>query len=162
RFSGMYRRWFTVSASVFLATVAGILCYETPFNVLPEAIAHGKTFVSEHGGGMTPSLQNYWVVIHPPTIFSGFGTLAIFFAMAGAALLEKNAQDWIKIIRPWALLSIAILGVGICMGGLWAYETQGWGGFWAWDPVENASFIPWLFMVVLAHGIIVQTTRNKW
>jgi cytochrome c-type biogenesis protein CcmF len=162
RGTGPYRRWFSVVFAVFLGTLASILAYETPFDLNPIAQAHGKIFLLANGEGMTPSLQNYWVVIHPPTIFSGFGSLAVFFAYAVAAMLTPSATDWVQRLRPWVLLSTGILGLGICMGGLWAYETLGWGGFWGWDPVEIASFIPWLFTVVLAHGILVQVTRGKW
>lgn len=162
RGTGLYRRWFTVVYSSFLACLAAILAYETPFTILPGAIAHGKTFVVPNGEGMTPSLQNYWDVIHPPTIFTGFGSLTVFFAYAVAALLVGNASEWVARVRPWVLVSTAILGLGICMGGLWAYETLGWGGFWMWDPVEIASFIPWLFTVTFAHGVLVQVTRKQW
>ncbi|HVV72276.1 MAG TPA: cytochrome c biogenesis protein CcsA, partial [Verrucomicrobiae bacterium] len=160
--TGIYRRWFSVVYAGFLACLSAILAYETPFGILPQAVAHGQTFVLPRGAGMTPSLQNYWVVIHPPTIFTGFGSLTVFFAYAAAAMIQGNAKEWVSQVRPWVLLSTAILGVGIVMGGLWAYDTQGWGGFWAWDPVECASFVPWLFTVVLAHGILVQVSRGKW
>jgi cytochrome c-type biogenesis protein CcmF len=162
RGTGPYRRWYSVAFSGFLGTLAAILAYETPFNLLPMAQVHGKIFVPPNGMGMTPSLQNYWVVVHPPTIFTGFGSLAVFFAYAVSAMLTRDSADWVQRLRPWALLSTAILGLGVCMGGLWAYETLGWGGFWSWDPVEIASFIPWLFTVVLVHGILVQVTRSKW
>ncbi len=162
RGTGPYRRWFSIVYATFLGTLAAILAYETPFNLIPALQAHGKTFMLATGQGMTPSLQNYWVVIHPPTIFSGFGSLTVFFAYAVSAMLTKGQTDWVQRLRPWVLVSTAILGLGICMGGLWAYETLNWGGFWGWDPVENASFIPWLFTIVLAHGILVQVTRGAW
>jgi cytochrome c-type biogenesis protein CcmF len=162
RGTGPLRRCYTIVYSTFLGCLAAILAWETPFNVLHGAIAHGKTFVIPNGQGMTPSLQNYWDVIHPPTIFTGFGSLAVFFAYAVAALFAKDASDWVTRARPWVLVSTGILGLGICMGGLWAYETLGWGGFWAWDPVEIASFIPWLFVVILAHGLLVQVSKRKW
>jgi cytochrome c-type biogenesis protein CcmF len=162
RGTGPYRRWFTVVYSVYLGVLTSILAYDTPFNLIPQAFAHGKWYVIPNGAGMTPSLQNYWDVIHPPTIFSGFGSLTIFFAYAMSALMTGDAKGWVSRARPWALVSTAILGLGICMGGLWAYDTQGWGGFWAWDPVENVSFVPWLFLVVFVHGLLVQTTRGRW
>jgi cytochrome c-type biogenesis protein CcmF len=162
RGTGPYRRWFTVVYCVYLGVLSSILACDTPFALIPQAFAHGKWYVVPNGAGMTPSLQNYWDVIHPPTIFSGFGCLTVFFAYAMSALLTGDAKGWVARARPWALVNVAILGVGICMGGLWAYETQGWGGFWAWDPVENVSFVPWLFLVVFAHGLLVQTTRGRW
>lgn len=159
RGTGPYRRWFTVTYSVFLASLAGILAYETPFAL---RLIEGKAFIPPGGNGLTPSLQNYWVVIHPPTIFMGFGSLTVAFAYGVAAMLTGNVSGWVQRARPWALVTIAILGLGLCMGGFWAYETLGWGGFWAWDPVENVSFVPWLFTVTLVHGLIVQTNRRKW
>ena len=111
---------------------------------------------------MTPALQNYWVIVHPPTIFSGFGSLTVLFAYGFAAIMTGNVLEWVAKVRPWVLVSMAILGLGLCMGGMWAYETQGWGGFWAWDPVENVSFVPWLFCVALIHGVIVQVTKGRW
>lgn len=162
RGTGLYRRGFVGVSSLFLGSLGAILAYETPFQVMPQLVAHGKTFVPPTGNGMVPSLQNYWVIIHPPTIFLGFGSLSLIAAYAVAAMLHRNGQDWVDRVRPWTLLSTAILGLGISMGGLWAYETQGWGGFWAWDPVENVSFVPWLFVVALAHGLIVQNVRGKW
>lgn len=162
RGTGPYRRGFVGVSSLFLGTLAGILAYETPFKIMPQIVAHGKTFVPPIGNGMVPLLQNYWVTIHPPTIFLGFGSLSLLAAYSVAAMLHGDAEDWMARVRPWALLSMAILGLGVVMGGLWAYETQGWGGFWAWDPVENVSFVPWLMVVAFAHGLIVQAARRKW
>ena len=162
RGTGIYRRWFVVAISSFLACICGILAYETPFNLIRDVVIDGVTHVPPTGNGMEPSLLNYWVVIHPPTIFTGFGSLIVMFAYGVSAMLTGNVVDYIPRVRPWALGSMAVLGLGIVMGGLWAYETQGWGGFWAWDPVENVSFVPWLFVVTLLHGLIVQTTRSRW
>ena len=110
---------------------------------------------------MTPALQNYWVAIHPPTIFSGFGLLIVPFALGVAGLFRRDLVGWASAARPFVLWGVAILGLGISMGGLWAYETQGWGGFWAWDPVENVSLVPWLFLVALSHGLIVQARTSR-
>lgn len=160
--TGVFQRWYVLIYSVFLAGLCGILAYETPFNLIKDLLVGGVQFVPPDGAGLTPSLQNYWVIIHPPTIFLGFGSLTVPFALAVAAMLNRDPKGWIPIVRPWSLVSLAILGVGLVMGGLWAYETQGWGGFWAWDPVENVSFVPWLFIVAFIHGLIVQTTRSRW
>jgi len=157
--TGIYRRWFTVIYSVFLAALCGILAYESPFVVQR---IHGFAYVPPTGMGLAPSLQNYWVVIHPPTIFLGFGSLTVLFAYAMSALITRNFTDWTRLARPWALVSMSLVGLGLCMGGLWAYETLGWGGFWKWDPVENVSFVPWAFLVALVHGLIVQGTKGKW
>ncbi len=160
--TGIYKRWYGIAYATFLAAICGILTYESPFNLMAEAQQHGITFLPPDGSGMTPSLQNYWVIIHPPTIFMGFGSLTVMFAYAVAAMLTGNAQAWVAKARPWTLVSASILGLGLCMGGMWAYETQGWGGFWAWDPVENVSFVPWLFCAALIHGFIVQNTKSRW
>jgi len=154
--SGIYKRWFAGVSSLFLAALAGILSFESPFVLNP-----ASTDIS-NGFGMPPSLLNYWVVIHPPTIFLGFGCLTALFAWSMSAMLHRDLDTWIDQVRPWALIGLTFTGVGLCMGGFWAYETLGWGGFWAWDPVENTSFVPWLILAVFIHGIIVQKTRKKW
>jgi len=160
--SGKYRPAYLGFYSLFLATLCGILAYETPFGVIKEAIQGGRVFIPPSGNGLAPSLMNYWVIIHPPTIFLGFGSLTVLFAYTIAAIIHRNLSDWISQVRPWTLVSLAILGLGICMGGFWAYETLGWGGFWGWDPVENASFIPWIFVAAFTHGIIVQAGKKRW
>jgi cytochrome c-type biogenesis protein CcmF len=162
RFTGIYKRWYTATYALFLGSLCGILSYETPFKLRDDLLVGGHMIVPPSGAGLNASLQNYWVVIHPPTIFTGFGSLTVLFCFAVSAMLTGNLIDWARLVRPWALLSVGILGLGICMGGLWAYETLGWGGFWAWDPVENASFVPWLLTVAFVHGLIVMVTKGKW
>lgn len=159
RSTGNFRRWFTIPYAGFLGGIAAILAYESPFNL---NLLDGKPMVPPDGVGLAPSLQNYWVTIHPPTIFLGFGSLTVLFAFAIAAMVMKDWVNWVPKVRPWAILSATITGVGLVMGGFWAYETLGWGGFWAWDPVENTSFVPWLLAVALIHGLLVQTNRGKW
>lgn len=154
-----YERWYTAVYALFLAVIAGILAYETPFGL---NMMDGKPVVPPEGVGLSPALQNYWVIIHPPVIFLGFGSLTILFALAAAALIRRDYTSWVPIVRPWAIVSTTVVGLGLCMGGFWAYETLGWGGFWMWDPVENVSFVPWCLAAALIHGVIVQTSRNKW
>jgi cytochrome c-type biogenesis protein CcmF len=160
--SGVYERAYTGFFAVFLGVLCGILAYETPFNIIPETIKNGVTFLPANGNGMVPSLQNYWNIIHPPTMFVGFASLGVPFAYGFAAMIHGNTQDWAQKCRSSVLFGLSLQGLGIVMGGLWAYETQGWGGFWAWDPVENVALVPWLFLVALAHGIIVQATKKIW
>lgn len=155
----IYRRWYTIAYAFFLGGLASILAFESPFNL---NLFEGKAFVPAEGLGLAPSLQNYWVIIHPPTIFLGFGSLTALFALAFAALAVKDYERWIPIVRPWGIVSVTLVGVGLCMGGFWAYETLGWGGFWMWDPVENVSFVPWCFGAAFIHGVIVQATKKKW
>jgi len=104
----------------------------------------------EDGTGLNPSLQNYWMVIHPPVLFLGFAACTIPAAYAIASLWQRKFTEWVKPVLPWSLFALMVLGVGILLGGAWAYEALNFGGFWAWDPVENASLVPWL---VLAAGI---------
>lgn len=155
----LLRRWYEVACSIFLAGIMGILAFETPFKTI---LFEGVAVVPPDGRGLAPSLQNYWVIIHPPTIFVGFGLLTVPFAMAFAALLIRDHDEWLKQARSWSIGSLAILGLGLCMGGFWAYETLGWGGFWMWDPVENVSFVPWCLMAACVHGMIVQSAKGKW
>lgn len=159
RSTGDLKPFYTVTASIFLGSICGILAYESPFLL---HVFEGKVFQLPDGVGLAPSLNNYWVIIHPPTIFLGFGSLLVLFAFAVAALMHRSYHDWGQRVRPWAIVSLTLTGLGLCMGGFWAYETLGWGGFWAWDPVENVSFVPWLFTTVLAHGLIVQAAKKKW
>ncbi len=102
------------------------------------------------GTGLNTLLQNYWMVIHPPILFLGFSSTIVPFAFAFAGLM-KNNHDWTKQAIPWASFSAAVLGTGIMMGAAWAYESLSFGGYWAWDPVENASLVPWLTLVAGLH-----------
>jgi cytochrome c-type biogenesis protein CcmF len=103
------------------------------------------------GNGLNPLLQNYWMTIHPPVLFCGFASTLFPFAFIIAALIRGDYTGWVKPAMPWALFSMGVLGTGILMGGAWAYESLSFGGFWAWDPVENMSFVPWLFIVAGLH-----------
>ncbi|RZL43809.1 MAG: cytochrome C biogenesis protein, partial [Pedobacter sp.] len=107
------------------------------------------------GKGLNPLLQNYWMVIHPPTLFLGFASMIVPFAYGITSLWQRRYKEWVKPVLPWALFAVMILGAGIIMGSFWAYEALNFGGFWAWDPVENASIIPWLTLIGGVHVIIV-------
>jgi cytochrome c-type biogenesis protein CcmF len=109
--------------------------------------------------GLNPLLMNYWMTIHPPTLFLGFASTLPPFAFAIAGLWNKKHNEWQQIALPWTYFGILILGVGILMGGAWAYEALSFGGFWAWDPVENSSLVPWLVLVGAGHVMIVN--KNK-
>lgn len=106
------------------------------------------------GTGLNTLLQNYWMVIHPPVLFLGFASTTIPFGFAIAGLLKKD-HNWMEACSPWAAFSAGILGLGIMMGAAWAYESLNFGGFWAWDPVENASLVPWLILVAAIHTSII-------
>ena len=120
----------------------------------PGQVATG--FVPVNGRGLNPLLQNYWMVIHPQVLFSGFSSMGVPYAYAMAALLKRDYRNWIRPATPWLVLGATILGTGIIMGGFWAYETLGWGGYWGWDPVENSSLVPWLFCVASIHTTLSQ------
>lgn len=107
------------------------------------------------GMGLNVLLRNYWMVIHPPVLFLGFATTIIPFAFAYAGIRTKRYGDWVKAALPWTLMSAAILGVGIMMGAKWAYESLSFGGYWAWDPVENASLVPWLILIAGLHTMAI-------
>lgn len=107
------------------------------------------------GMGLNVLLRNYWMVIHPPILFLGFASTIIPFAYAYAGIQTKRYGDWVKAALPWGLMCAAILGVGIMMGGKWAYESLNFGGYWAWDPVENASLVPWLLLVAGLHTMVI-------
>ena len=107
------------------------------------------------GNDLNPLLQNYWMVIHPPVLFMGFASTIVPFAFAIAGLWKKKYGEWTKPGLPWALFSAAILGVGIMMGAMWAYESLTFGGYWAWDPVENASLVPWLVLISGIHTLLI-------
>ncbi len=107
------------------------------------------------GNDLNPLLQNYWMVIHPPFLFMGFASTTIPFAFAMAGLWKKQYSEWTRPALPWALFSAAVLGVGIMMGGMWAYESLTFGGYWAWDPVENASLVPWMIGISGIHTLLI-------
>jgi len=131
-----------------------ILVRESPFKMLAQTPADGQ--------GLNPLLQDDWMVIHPPIMFVGYALSAVPFAIAMAALLERDTKDWAARAFPWALAGFMVLGTAILMGGYWAYKTLGWGGYWGWDPVENASLIPWLFGTALVHGLYLERTRGRY
>jgi cytochrome c-type biogenesis protein CcmF len=107
------------------------------------------------GNGLNPLLQNYWMTIHPPTLFLGFASTIVPFSYAIAGLWLREHKEWLKPALSWAYFSGAILGTGILMGAVWAYEALSFAGYWAWDPVENASLVPWLTLVAGVHTNLV-------
>jgi cytochrome c-type biogenesis protein CcmF len=117
------------------------------FNLNPD-------FVPEDGTGLNPLLQNIWMVIHPPTLFLGYASTLVPFAFLIGGLVTKKYAEWIRPALPWAIFSAMILGMGIIMGAYWAYVTLNFGGYWNWDPVENAVYVPWLILVASIHTMI--------
>lgn len=113
------------------------------------------------GQGLNPLLQNYWMTIHPPTLFLGFAATSVPFAYAIGALWRRDLTGWIQPALPWSFFGVGILGAGILMGGAWAYEALSFGGFWAWDPVENSSLVPWMVLVAGAHLLLINRNRKE-
>lgn len=139
----------------------------SPFILLKDAMpnipifSQDPSFVPTNGNGLNPLLQNYWMVIHPPVLFLGFASSLIPFAYAVAGLIKNQVMEWITPAMPFAIFSSMILGIGIIMGGYWAYETLNFGGYWNWDPVENASLVPWLTGVAAIHAMLIWKSHKK-
>jgi cytochrome c-type biogenesis protein CcmF len=113
------------------------------------------------GEGLNPLLQNYWMMIHPPTLYMGFVGWSVPFAICIAALITGRLKDeWIYAVRKWAMAAWTFLAFGNLLGGLWSYEELGWGGYWAWDPVENAAFMPLLVGTAYLHSVMIQERRG--
>jgi cytochrome c-type biogenesis protein CcmF len=154
-------------ASMILGVVIPLIDIKlgsSPFILLRDAIDDPifklqPDFIPKDGSGLNPLLQNYWMVIHPPTLFLGFALSLVPFSFCIAGLWLKKYTEWIKPALPWALLNGAVLGLGILMGGYWAYETLNFGGYWNWDPVENAVYVPWLVLIASIHTMI--TYKNS-
>jgi cytochrome c-type biogenesis protein CcmF len=134
----------------------------TPFALLRHEMVNAPIFQRadylsfiQDGNGLNPLLQNYWMVIHPPILFLGFASTLVPFSFALSGLMNRNFSYWTKPVMPWALFSTAVLGTGIMMGGAWAYEALTFGGYWAWDPVENASLVPWITLIAGVHTALV-------
>jgi cytochrome c-type biogenesis protein CcmF len=134
----------------------------SPFMTLAEKFTdapifqQNPNFVPADGQGLNDLLQNPWMTIHPPVLFVGFSSMVVPFAFAIAALWKRRYTEWVRPALPWTLGAVMVLGVGIAMGGYWAYVTLSFGGYWAWDPVENSSLVPWIIGVAAFHTMLVQ------
>ncbi|MBI1829857.1 MAG: heme lyase CcmF/NrfE family subunit [Deltaproteobacteria bacterium] len=118
-------------------------------------------FTPGEGQDLNPLLQNYWMTIHPPALYTGFVGCSIPFAFGMAALATGRLDDvWIRTTRRWTLLAWFFLSLGNLFGAEWAYRVLGWGGYWAWDPVENAAFMPWLTCTAFLHSVMIQEKKN--
>src|SRR5215471_16034314 len=134
-----------------------------PFNqtVIVSAQTSPLPFVPRDGNGLNPLLQDAYMVIHPPMLYLGFVGFAVPFAFAMAAMVTRQLGDtWIRTTRRWTMVAWMFLSIGILLGGKWAYHELGWGGFWAWDPVENASLMPWLIGTAFLHSVMVQEKKG--
>lgn len=160
-------------AQVFLAIMIlglyffGVKIGSNPFvltrNELEGPIFSQANYLSfiKDGVGLNILLRNYWMVIHPPVLFLGFASTIIPLAFAFGGIITKQFGEWVKAALPWTLFSACVLGVGIMMGAKWAYESLSFGGYWAWDPVENASLVPWLILIAGLHCMVIYNATGN-
>jgi cytochrome c-type biogenesis protein CcmF len=160
---------FTLGTMILGLKPFGIVLGQSPFLLLRQeaGFSNAEFFLNPNylsqivdGNGINPLLENYWMVTHPPLLFLGYSAAIIPFAFAIASLWKSDFQLWLKPAFPWIIFAVISLGGGILLGGAWAYESLTFGGFWAWDPVENASLIPWLIIVAAMHSVILNKKRN--
>lgn len=142
----------SITQIFFLGLVAFV---ENPF--VPNAV------IPPEGQGLNPLLRHPGMIIHPPMLYLGFTGFTVPYTFAMAALITGKLDDgWIRTTRRWTLVAWLFLSLGLILGGRWAYDVLGWGGYWAWDPVENASFIPWLAGTAFLHSVMIQEKRNMF
>jgi cytochrome c-type biogenesis protein CcmF len=139
--------------SAYSAFLFLLMLVKSPFEVTPTVPADGT--------GLNPLLQDPWMAIHPPILFMGYAATVFPFALAVSALARRKYDHWFSSGFTWTLFASVTLGAGIIIGGFWAYEVLGWGGYWGWDPVENSSLVPWLILLALIHGLIVQRAKGS-
>ncbi|MEP7195642.1 MAG: cytochrome c biogenesis protein CcsA [Saprospiraceae bacterium] len=170
-----YFTWMNIAIimlvqAVLMSMILGIYFFgyrigSNPFLLLRETmdipLFNNPNYVSlVKGNGLNPLLQNYWMLIHPPTLFLGFASTVVPFAYALSGLITKKHKEWLRPCLKWSLFSGSILGLGILMGGIWAYEALSFGGYWAWDPVENMSLVPWLVLIAGIHSHMIAQATN--
>lgn len=139
--------------SAFSGFLYLLLLSKSPFEVIMPAPLEGN--------GLNPLLQDPWMVIHPPILFVGYAATVFPFAMVVSGLIRRNYSNWNQRGLSWSLFGGVALGAGITIGGFWAYEVLGWGGYWGWDPVENSSLVPWLVILALLHGILIYRAKGS-
>jgi cytochrome c-type biogenesis protein CcmF len=145
--------WATVFLSLITAFFTGVTLFlSSPFFEL--------TTVPLDGQGLNPLLRHFGMVFHPPALYLGYVGLAVPFAFALAALATRQMKDWPAAVRRWTLAAWLFLGLGLFLGARWAYDVLGWGGYWAWDPVENAGLLPWFTATALLHSSVMQEQRR--
>lgn len=139
--------------SAFSAFLFFLMLVKSPFDMYP--------VVPPDGAGLNPLLQDPWMAAHPPILFVGYAATIFPFALVVSGLIRRNYENWFASGFSWTLFASLTLGAGIIIGGFWAYEVLGWGGYWGWDPVENSSLVPWIVLLALIHGLHVQRTKNS-
>lgn len=153
-------RWSGEYESQSMLFYIPIQCLLTLFLLVESPFQSSGSCPTGPGMGLNPLLQDPWMVFHPPVMFLGYAAAAMPFCLALAGFWRRDYQGWIGEARPWALFAWSSLGAGIAMGGYWAYKVLGWGGWWGWDPVENASLLPFLMGTALLHGLIIQKKKQ--
>jgi cytochrome c-type biogenesis protein CcmF len=158
-----------VTSMILGVSIFGNKIGSNPFILLRDTYAGQPNTIFDHpdylqyitdGNGLNPLLENIWMTIHPPILFIGYALALIPFAYSVAAFMKKDYLGWIRPAMPWVLLSLTFLGAGILLGGAWAYVSLTFGGFWAWDPVENSSLVPWLTLVATLHFMIIARKQH--
>jgi cytochrome c-type biogenesis protein CcmF len=153
----------TVLRAWAAVVLGGIACFFLSLLILPANPFRVLSQVPADGNGLNPLLQSPGMLIHPPLLYTGFVAFSIPFAFGMAALMTKRLEDgWLRQTRRWTLFAWSALSIGIVLGGAWAYTELGWGGYWAWDPVENASFMPWLTATAYLHSVVIQEKRRMF
>ena len=150
-----------MASSIFFTSLN--LFVVNPFNEFVTVASDGtmRAFTAADGRGLNPLLQYFMMVIHPPILYLGLVGMSVPFAFAMAAMASRQLGDtWIRTTRRWTMISWFFLGTGIVLGGAWAYVELGWGGYWAWDPVENASLMPWLLGTAFLHSVMIQEKKG--
>lgn len=148
----------TVMMLVQAALLAFVLILN-PFQPLLDATT-GLPTTPADGRGLNPLLHNFWMIIHPPILFVGYALSTVPFAFAVSGLIRRDYDTWVTRALPWTIGAWAFLGLALLLGGYWAYETLGWGGYWGWDPVENSSLVPWIVLTALMHGMVLQRSQG--
>jgi len=140
-----------------------ILLIDSPFKYIWEEFPQNfkPGFAPEDGSGLNPLLADPWMVFHPPFLFLGYASTTPLFGYALLKLIKPDYKPWVDKIYFWTIFVFLTLGIGIALGAYWAYTVLGWGGYWGWDPVENSSLIPWLIIVALLHGLIIQRRKKS-
>ncbi len=159
RLSKTYESRVMIFYNLTLISLLLLLLKQNPFR-FHQGLTPGM--IPMDGAGLNPLLQNPWMVIHPPIMFLGYAAMAIPFAFAMTALWMKRYDEWTRVSMPWLIFSVLSLGAAIMLGAYWSYETLGWGGYWGWDPVENASLVPWIIAVAMLHSFVLQRNRNRF
>ncbi len=145
---------------IAMGVVSGFVAFLSLLMIVKSPFATTATPPAD-GSGMNPLLQNFWMAIHPPVLFVGYAAAVFPFALVASGLLRKDFAAWFEHGFRWTVFAAATLGAGIIIGGFWAYEVLGWGGYWGWDPVENSSLVPWLTLLALIHGLLVQKAKGS-